>query len=180
MRLQYGEIHTKRPPGALQQFVAGTLPAAAQERWDTWMKVPRDVFLHLIKAMIATAAEISRRPGHWYCDQLNNHDATQGYLPLGEEIWHQTQGEVDAFVHSVGTAASIRGVAAALKRHKPDVRIVAVEPGESPVLSGGQPGPHKIEGVRYHGACGCKPSGNCAIQRLGLSGGKPASDYVCS
>ena len=46
----------------------------------------------LIKAMIDTAAEISRRPGHWYCDQLNNHDAIQGYLPLGEEIWRQTGG----------------------------------------------------------------------------------------
>jgi cysteine synthase A len=54
---------------------------------------------------------------------------------------------VDAFVHSVGTAASIRGVAAVLKRRKPRARIVVVEPAESPVLSGGQPGPHKIEGV---------------------------------
>ena len=54
---------------------------------------------------------------------------------------------MDAFVHSVGTAASIRGVAAALKRRKPEVRIVAVEPGESAVLGGAQAGPHKIEGV---------------------------------
>jgi cysteine synthase A len=54
---------------------------------------------------------------------------------------------VDAFVHCVGTAASLRGVASALKRHRRDIRIVAVEPAESPVLSGGSPGPHKIEGV---------------------------------
>ena len=67
--------------------------------------------------------------------------------PLGEEIWNQTQGEVDAFVHCVGTAASSRGVATALKRHKPRLRNVAVEPAESSVLLGGTAGPHKIEGV---------------------------------
>ena len=64
-----------------------------------------------------------------------------------KEIWSQTSGDVAAFVHSVGTGASSRGVATALKRHNPRVRIVVVEPGESAVLSGGQPGPHKIEGV---------------------------------
>jgi cysteine synthase A len=67
--------------------------------------------------------------------------------PLGEEIWAQTGGAVDAFVHCVGTAASLRGVATVLRRHKRGVRIVAVEPAESSVLLGGQPGPHKIEGV---------------------------------
>ena len=73
----------------------------------------------LIRTMIHTAAEISRRPGHWYCDQLNNHDATQGYLPLGEEIWRQTRGEVAPFVHSVSTAHSIHGVTQALWRRDP-------------------------------------------------------------
>jgi cysteine synthase A len=48
----------------------------------------------LIKALISTAAEMSQRPGHWYCDQLNNHDAIAGYLPLGEEIWQQTDGRI--------------------------------------------------------------------------------------
>ncbi|HEV7366101.1 MAG TPA: pyridoxal-phosphate dependent enzyme, partial [Gemmatimonadales bacterium] len=66
---------------------------------------------------------------------------------LGEEIWNQTEGKVDAFVHSVGTAASSRGVATVLKRHQPKIEFVAVEPAESAVLSGGSPGPHKIEGV---------------------------------
>ena len=61
-----------------------------------------------------------------------------GYFPLGEEIWTQTGGNVDAFVHSVGTAASSRGVATVLKRHRPDVKIAVVEPGESAVLLGGQ------------------------------------------
>lgn len=64
----------------------------------------------LIKAMIAEAADISRRPGHWYCDQLNNHAAITGYLPLGEELWRQSEGRIDAFVHTVGTAHSIHGV----------------------------------------------------------------------
>jgi cysteine synthase A len=66
---------------------------------------------------------------------------------MGEEIWAQTGGAVDAFVHSVGTAASLRGVAAVLRKHKPGVRVVAVEPAESPVLRGGAPGRHKIEGI---------------------------------
>jgi len=101
----------------------------------------------LIRAMIDTAAEISRRPGHWYCDQLNNHDATQGYLPLGEEIWRQTRGEVAAFVHSVSTVHSIHGVTQALWRHDPKIRVVAVEPAESAMLSGGPSGSHKIEGI---------------------------------
>ncbi len=101
----------------------------------------------LILDMIAKARELSAQPHTFWTDQLNNHDAIAGYYPLAEEIWQQTNGEVDAFVHSVGTAASLRGVASVLKRYKPGIRIVAVEPGESPVLSGGQPSPHKIEGV---------------------------------
>src|SRR6266508_1345931 len=60
----------------------------------------------LIKRMIAAAAEISRRPGHWYCDQLNNRDGEAGYHPLGEEMWQQAGARVDAFVQAVGTAHS--------------------------------------------------------------------------
>jgi len=101
----------------------------------------------LIKAMIHTADEISRRPAHWYCDQLNNKDASEGYVPLGEEIWEQTAGHVDAFVHSVSTAHSIHGVTRALSRHNGKVRIVGVEPAESAVLSGQPSGSHKIEGI---------------------------------
>ena len=101
----------------------------------------------LILDMIETARELSREPGVFWTDQLNNHHSIAGYYPLGEEIWSQTNGEVAAFVHSVGTGASSRGVATALKRHRADVRLVVVEPGESAVLGGGAPGPHKIEGV---------------------------------
>ena len=101
----------------------------------------------LILDMIEAARKLSQEPNTYWTDQLNNHDSIAGYQQLGEEIWNQTKGEVDAFVHSVGTAASLRGIATVLKRYKPRIKIVAVEPAESPVLSGGQPGPHKIEGV---------------------------------
>jgi cysteine synthase len=101
----------------------------------------------LILDMIEAARALSREPGTYWTDQLNNHDSIAGYHPLGEEIWRQTEGRVDAFVHSVGTAATLRGVATVLRRHSPAVEIAAVEPAESPVLSGGEPGPHKIEGV---------------------------------
>jgi cysteine synthase A len=101
----------------------------------------------LILDMIEVARGLSREPRTYWTDQLNNQDAVAGYHALGEEIWSQTHGEIDAFVHSVGTAASLRGVATVLKSHKPGIRVVAVEPADSAVLQGGQPGPHKIEGV---------------------------------
>jgi cysteine synthase A len=101
----------------------------------------------LVIAMIEKAAEIGRRPGHWFCDQLNNPDAAQGYLPLGEEIWRQTEGDLAAFVHAVSTSHSIHGVTMALWQHDPKIRVVAVEPAESAVLSGGPSGSHKIEGI---------------------------------
>ena len=101
----------------------------------------------LILDMIEAARRMSLEPRTYWIDQLNNHDSIAGYFPLGDEIWSQTGGKIDAFVHSVGTAASLRGVATVLRRQNPSVRIVAVEPLESAVLGGGPPGPHKIEGV---------------------------------
>ncbi|HXV14453.1 MAG TPA: cysteine synthase family protein [Candidatus Krumholzibacteria bacterium] len=101
----------------------------------------------LILDMIEKARELGREPRTYLTDQLNNQDSITGYHALGEEIWSQTGGEVDAFVHCVGTAASSRGVATVLKRHKPNVKLIVVEPEESAVLGGGAPGPHKIEGV---------------------------------
>jgi cysteine synthase A len=101
----------------------------------------------IILDMIEAARELSREPRTYWTDQLHNPDTIAGYHTLGEEIWNQTRGKVRAFVHCVGTAASSRGVAATLKRHDPAVRVVVVEPAESSVLLGGEPGPHKIEGV---------------------------------
>jgi cysteine synthase A len=102
---------------------------------------------NLILDMIEAARALSREPRTYWTNQLENHDSIAGYYPLGEEIWSQTDGRIDAFVHCVGTAASSRGVATVLKRHRPSVEIVVVEPAESSVLLGGPAGPHKIEGV---------------------------------
>lgn len=101
----------------------------------------------LIKEMIATSKRIAERPGHWWSDQLTNRDAIPGYYPLGDEIWRQTNGHVDAFVQAVGTAHSIHGATKALRRHAPKIHVTAVEPAESAVLSGGPTGSHQIEGI---------------------------------
>jgi cysteine synthase A len=101
----------------------------------------------LIKDMIDLSRHMSQEPGSFWSDQLNNVDAIAGYHPLGEEIWEQTNGHVDAFVQSVGTAHSLHGVTMALRRFNPDLQAVAVEPAESAVLSGGKSGAHNIEGI---------------------------------
>jgi cysteine synthase len=64
-----------------------------------------------------------------------------------EEIWNDTAGEIDVFVAGVGTGGTITGVGQVIKPRKPSLHVVAVEPEDSPVLSGGQPGPHKIQGI---------------------------------
>jgi cysteine synthase A len=112
--------------------------------------VPSDgkrITRELVESMIARAEALSEQPGHWLCDQLHNRDGEAGYHALGEELWQQAGGRVDAFVQSVGSAHSLQGVANALRRRNPRVTIVAAEPAESPVLSGGAPGAHKIEGI---------------------------------
>jgi cysteine synthase A len=69
------------------------------------------------------------------------------YHKMADEIWSQTGGRIDGFVQMVGTAASLRGTGEALRRHSKTIKLVAVEPAESPVLSGGKTGAHKIDGV---------------------------------
>jgi cysteine synthase A len=101
----------------------------------------------LTRDMIAAARRIAERPGSFWTDQLNNTDQFIGYRKMAEEIWGQTEGRIDGFVQSVGTAASLRGVAEALRGHNSRIRIVAVEPAESPVLSGGKSSAHKIDGI---------------------------------
>lgn len=101
----------------------------------------------LTRDMIKAAAVLAEKPGSFWTDQLNNADQLAAYHHMADEIWHQTGGTVDAFVQCVGTAASVRGVGEGLRAHKADVEVVAVEPAESAVLSGGESGAHKIDGV---------------------------------
>jgi cysteine synthase A len=101
----------------------------------------------LTRNMIEAARIIAEKPGSFWTDQLNNTDQISAYHKMAEEIWTQTGGKIDGFVQMVGTAASLRGIGEALRRHNKQIRIIAVEPAESPVLSGGAPGSHKIDGV---------------------------------
>jgi cysteine synthase A len=112
--------------------------------------IPSDngrITAELITAMIDAARKLSSEPGHWWFDQLNNRDAAAGYHSMGEEIWTQTGGKVDAFVQAVGSAHSLNGVMESLRRHNPRLHVVAAEPAETAVLSGGQKGAHRIEGI---------------------------------
>lgn len=101
----------------------------------------------LTRDMIEAARVIAEETGAYWTDQMKNRDQLPAYDEMANEIREQTNGHVDAFVQSVGTAASLRGNAEALRRHHPRITIAAVEPAESPVLSGGRPGSHKIDGV---------------------------------
>jgi cysteine synthase A len=101
----------------------------------------------LTRDMIEAARVVADATGAFWTDQMKNRDQLAAYHAMADELWSQSGGEIDAFVQSVGTAASLRGIAEGLRRYDRDVRIVAVEPAESPVLSGGAPGAHKIDGV---------------------------------
>lgn len=97
--------------------------------------------------MVETARRLAAAPGCYWTDQLNNTDQLPSYERMAEEIWNQADGRVDAFVQSVGTSGSLRGISTRLRSYDAAVHVVAVEPAESPVLSGGPTGSHKIEGV---------------------------------
>ncbi len=102
---------------------------------------------HLTRTMVASAHAIRDQVGGYLTDQLGNTDQLPAYHAMGAEIWDQVGGRIDAFVQMTGTAASSRGVSEALHGLDAAVHCVAVEPSESPVLSGGSSGAHKIEGV---------------------------------
>ena len=107
----------------------------------------KKITVELVTALIETSRQLSQQPGHFFADQFHNSDVLTGYSALGDEIWAQTDGRIDAYVQGVGTGGSLRGTAEALRLHGAAIRIVAVEPAESAVLSGGTPGANLIEGI---------------------------------
>jgi cysteine synthase A len=102
-----------------------------------------------MKGAVARAEQIvAETPGAVLAKQFENQANVEIHrLTTAEEVWNDTDGDVDIFVSGIGTGGTITGVGQVLKERKPEVRIVGVEPAESPILNGGQPGPHKIQGI---------------------------------
>jgi len=121
------------------RILGATLHVVPSEEGRMTEKLTRD--------MVEAARVLTERKGGFWTDQLKNTDQLAAYHTLADEIWTQTAGRIDGFVQCVGTAASLRGTAEGLRRRRPAVRGVAVEPAESPVLSGGRSGAHKIDGI---------------------------------
>ncbi|MBM6938918.1 cysteine synthase A [Pseudoflavonifractor phocaeensis] len=98
---------------------------------------------------IETARELlSSTPGAWMPDQFNNPaNAKAHYETTGPELWRDTEGTIDVLVAGVGSGGTLTGAGRYLKEHNPNIKVIAVEPAESPVLSGGKGGPHRIQGI---------------------------------
>jgi cysteine synthase A len=102
-----------------------------------------------MKGAIARAEELLNKNPSWVMPQQFNNPANPQIhrVTTAEEIWNDTKGGVDAFISGVGTGGTFTGVGSVLKDRKPSVKLIAVEPEDSPILSGGNPGPHKIQGI---------------------------------
>ena len=141
--------------GAIQGYrVILTMPESmSMERRRLLAALGAELVLTPAAQGMAGAVEEARRlvaemPGAWLPDQFGNPaNPRSHYETTGPEIWRDTDGTVDVLIAGVGTGGTVCGAGRYLKEQKPSVKVIAVEPDESPILSGGQAGPHKIQGI---------------------------------
>ncbi len=101
----------------------------------------------LVPKMVAAAKSIAEAEESYFTNQLHNSDSIVGYRKIGEELLQQVDSQIDAFCGGVGTAGMLMGVSQSLRKAYPEVRIVALEPATTPVISGGEAGSHHVEGI---------------------------------